>query len=114
MGIVAVRMGMHLDVPAGHELMNIPTRALDQRRRAHLAAHGERLSIGADGVEVEVAVRIHEIELGQRARVVLEFLHLKQAEAVVRECRRRCGEAQAKPRARRIVDDVVELAWRAP
>jgi hypothetical protein len=30
-------------------------------------------------------MRIDELELRQRARIVFEFLHLEQAEAVVRE-----------------------------
>src|SRR5688572_170691 len=41
-------------------------------------------------------MRIDELELRQRARVVLEFLHLKQAEAVMRERRAGCGERQRK------------------
>ena len=41
-------------------------------------------------------MRIDELELGQRARVVLEFLHLEQAEAVMRERRRRGGEPERK------------------
>src|SRR5688572_6910188 len=49
-------------------------------------------------------MRIDELELRQRARVVLEFLHLKQAEAVVRERRAGCAEREPKceSRVRRI------------
>src|SRR5262245_44057612 len=44
-------------------------------------------------------MRIDELELRQRARVVLEFLHLKQAEPVVRE--RRAGVAEREANGER-------------
>src|SRR6185503_12152985 len=75
--IVSVRMSVDVDVPAGHELLRLPARAPDQRGRAHLAAHLQRLAVGVDGLEIQIRMRIDELELRQRARVVLEFLHLK-------------------------------------
>ena len=92
--VVAVRVRVDVDVPARHELLRLPPRALDQRGRAHLAAHLERLAVGVDGLEVQIRMRIDELELRQRARVVLELLHLEQPEAVMRERRRRCGEGK--------------------
>ena len=96
MRVVAVRVSVDVDVPARHELLRFPSRAPDQRRRAHLAAHLERLAVGVDGLEVQVRMRVDELELRQRARVVLEFLHLKQAEAVVSECGGSCRRPQAQ------------------
>jgi hypothetical protein len=92
--IVAVRVSVNVDVPARHELLGLPSRAPDQRGRAHLTAHLERLAVGIHRLEVQVRMRIDELELRQRARVVLELLHLEQTEAVMRECRRRGGEPE--------------------
>jgi hypothetical protein len=95
--VVAVRVSVDVDVAPRHELVRLPARALDQRRGAHLAAHLERLAFGIDRLEIEIRMRIHQLELRQRARVILEFLHLEQAEAVMRQRRRTCGEHKRQP-----------------
>ena len=54
MRIVAVGMAMDLDRPSRDELIHFPTRTLDERGRTHLATHGQRFAVGADGVEIQI------------------------------------------------------------
>ncbi len=96
MRIVAVRVGMHVDAPARHELVHLPTRTLDQRRRAHLTTHRQRLAVRIDGVEVEIGVRIDELELRERPGVIRELIHLEESETVMCECRTGTGETNRR------------------
>src|SRR3990172_5898209 len=93
MRIVAMRMPQDLDVRAGNEHLDRPARTLDQRCRPHLAAHGERLAVGIDGVEQHVGMWIDELHPGQRPGVFDHLVHFELAETVMRPCGR--GERES-------------------
>ena len=83
-----MRVARDDDVLARHEHLRGPARAAQHGRRAHLAAHRLHLAVGRHRVEVEIGVRVDEVDARQRAfdRDVLRGI--EPAETVVRPGRR--------------------------
>jgi hypothetical protein len=72
---------------AGAEHLGRPARAAQHGRRAHLAAVRLHGAIGADHVEVDPAMRVDEIDAGDRARELDVLVAIERAGAVVRPYR---------------------------
>jgi hypothetical protein len=87
-----MRVPVDLDARADLEHFLGPAGSLQQRGRAHLAAHVQLLALGIDRVDLHVGVRIDEVHLGEGSGQVQRQVHLELAEAVVR--RRWHGDAK--------------------
>ena len=74
----------NLGVRALDEHLRGPARAAQQRRRAHLAAHRDRVAVRIDDVEVQIRMRIDEIDARDRALDLDGLRAIETAEAVMR------------------------------
>ena len=79
-----MRVARDGDVLARREHLRRPTRAAQHRRGAHLAAHLRDLAVLARRIEVEVRVRVDEVDAGDGALEHDHFRPVESAEAVVR------------------------------
>ena len=97
-GIVAVPEAENRRFRTRDEHLFGPARAAQQRRRTHLAPHREGLAVGADDVEVQIRVRIDEVDALDDALDLDGLRAIEAAEAVMGERGRRGGERKDEAR----------------
>jgi hypothetical protein len=82
--IFAMRVARNLDGHARLEHIRRPARASECRGRPHLAFHREDLAVVTNDIEIDIRMRIDEVEPRQLARQLDVLPHIVEAGAVVR------------------------------
>ena len=82
--IVAMRAARHLDGRAPDEHLRRPARAPERRGRPHLAFHRDDLAVGSDDIEIDIRMRVDEVEPRQPALELHLLARVVAPGAVVR------------------------------
>ncbi len=82
--IVAVAEAEHRSLCADREHLGRPPGAAQQRGRAHLAVHGDLSARGVHDVEVQIRMRVHEVDASDHARERHLLRAIEPAETVMR------------------------------
>ena len=82
--IVAMRVARNLDGRARHEHLRRPARAPEHRGRPHLAFHRDDLTVVTDDIEIDIRMRVDEVEPCQPALELHVLPDIVEAGAVVR------------------------------
>ena len=97
-GIVAVPEAEDRRFGARDEHLLGPAGAAQQSGRTHLAPHREGLAVGADDVEVQIRVRIDEVDALDDALDLHGLRAIEATETVMGERGRRSGEREDEAR----------------
>ena len=73
--ILAMRVARNLDGRARHEHLRRPAGASEHRGRPHLAFHRDDLTVAADDIEIDIRMRVDEVEPCQPALELAFFLN---------------------------------------